>query len=686
MANRHITTAGGTPISDNQNSMTAGERGPIVFEDFHLFEKLAHFNRERIPERVVHAKGSGAFGELTITRDITKYTKAKLFGTDRKRRTPLFLRLSTVGGEAGSADTERDPRGFAIKFYTEEGIWDLVGNNTPVFFLRDPSKFPDFIHTQKRHPQTHTKNATMQWDFWSLHPESLHQVTILFSDRGIPDGYRFMDGFGSHTFSMVNAKGERFFVKYHFKTKQGIKNLAPGKAVELAGTDPDYAQRDLYEAIERKDFPAWTMAIQVMTEAEAAASRVNPFDVTKIWSHKSHPRIDVGEIVLNRNPTNYFADVEQAAFAPSSIVPGLGFSPDRMLQGRLFAYADAHRYRLGVNYHQIPVNRPTNTVRHYHRDGGIRVDGNGGATHNYHPNSFDEVVARDDIALPPYALTGAVGRHDHRADEDYYSQAGDLFRLMNADQRSLLREQHRGRAEVGARVHPEASDRTLQEGRCRVRRAGAEGTRGIDSSIDAEAHGGACRERPAPPPRRRARCGGSSRTSSSGRSSDRRRSHEAGALRPPPRVPYRPPQRTFLRSPRHPDTVCRCHECGNCTTRPARARSDPIGHRKPCTPRRREGPHARSASGATRRRRSRQVLLHLAPFRRAAPCGNSPQRARTRGRAPREAPARRIRDRTSSHGSRVIPRRASTRSTRQKRATRSTLRRDSGMIRTRKRS
>jgi len=434
---KHLTTAGGVPVSDNQNSLTAGERGPIVFEDFHLFEKLAHFNRERIPERVVHAKGSGAFGELTVTHDITKYTKAKLF-SEVGKKTPLFLRFSTVGGEAGSADTERDPRGFSVKFYTEQGIWDLVGNNTPVFFLRDPSKFPDFIHTQKRHPQTHTKNATMQWDFLSLHPESLHQVTILFSDRGIPDGYRAMDGFGSHTFSMINAKGERSFVKYHFKTKQGIKNLSPERARELAGSDPDYAQRDLFEAIEREEYPRWSLEIQVMPEADAASYHLNPFDVTKVWPHADYPRIEVGEIVLNRNPTNYFADVEQAAFAPSQVVPGLGFSPDRMLQGRLFGYADAQRYRLGVNFHQIPVNRPLNDVHHYHRDGAGRIDGNGGAGWNYHPNSFDDVEVLEDGKLPPYTFTGALHRHDHRGDADYYSQAGDLYRLMSRAQRDLL--------------------------------------------------------------------------------------------------------------------------------------------------------------------------------------------------------------------------------------------------------
>ncbi len=437
MSKKILTTATGAPVADNQNSLSAGARGPLVFEDFHLFEKLAHFNRERIPERVVHAKGSGAFGEFTVTKDMSKFTKAKLFNQVGKK-TPVFLRFSTVGGEMGSADTERDPRGFALKFYTEDGIWDLVGNNTPVFFLRDPSKFPDFIHTQKRDPKTNLKSATMQWDFWSLHPESLHQVTILFSDRGIPDGYRHMDGFGSHTFSMINEKGERFFVKWHFKTKQGIRNLPPKRAHELAGTDPDYAQRDLFEAIERGEHPKWKVSVQIMPEAEAGKYHINPFDLTKVWPHQDYPLIEVGELVLNRNPENYFADVEQAAFAPSSVVPGLGFSPDKMLQGRLFAYADAHRYRLGVNHHQIPVNRPINETHAYHRAGSIRVDGNGGGAPNYHPNSFDGVETSKAAELPPYAGVGPVDRYDHRADGDYYSQAGALFRLMNADQKKLL--------------------------------------------------------------------------------------------------------------------------------------------------------------------------------------------------------------------------------------------------------
>jgi len=433
---KKLTTANGVPVGDNQNSLTAGRRGPVVVEDFHLFEKLAHFNRERIPERVVHAKGSGAYGEFTVSADISKYTKAKLFNKIGKK-TPIFLRFSTVGGEKGSADTERDPRGFALKFFTEDGNWDLVGNNTPVFFVRDPIKFPDFVHTQKRDSKTNMKSPTAMWDFWSAHPESLHEVTILFSDRGLPDGYRFMDGFGSHTYSLINAKNERFFVKWHFKTLQGIKNLTPARATELAGTDPDYAQRDLFEAIERGDHPKWSVEIQVMPEAEAEKYHINPFDITKVWPHSDYPRIKVGEIVLNKNPENYFFDVEQAAFAPSSVVPGLGFSPDKLLQGRIFAYADAQRYRLGVNYHQIPVNRPVNEVKTYHRDGGLRVDGNGGSSLNYQPNSFDGVDISKDVELPPY-MGGAVARYDHREDEDYYSQAGALFRIMNGDQKALL--------------------------------------------------------------------------------------------------------------------------------------------------------------------------------------------------------------------------------------------------------
>ncbi len=433
-----LTTASGAPVADNQNSRSAGPRGPLLLDDFHLVEKLAHFNREVIPERRVHAKGSGAYGTFTVTADITHYSRAKLFESVGKQ-TPMFLRFSTVGGERGSADTERDPRGFAVKFYTEEGNWDVVGNNTPVFFLRDPIKFPDFIHTQKRDPWTNLKSPQMMWDFWSLSPEALHQVTILFSDRGIPDGYRFMHGFGSHTFSVINANGERHWVKWHYKSMQGIRNLAPAEAARLAGTDPDYAQRDLFQAIERGEFPKWRVCMQVMSEAQASAHRENPFDVTKTWSQKEFPLIDVGVIELNRNPQNYFAEVEQAAFAPSNVVPGVGLSPDRMLQGRVFAYADAHRYRIGTNHQQLPVNAPRCPYHNYQRDGAMRFDGNGGSAPNYDPNSYSGAPKQaPQYAEPPLALSGAADRHDHRQDEDYYSQAGALFRLMNAEQQALL--------------------------------------------------------------------------------------------------------------------------------------------------------------------------------------------------------------------------------------------------------
>ncbi|MCE0967425.1 catalase [Pseudomonas sp. NMI4491_12] len=432
-----LTTASGAPVADNQNSRSAGPRGPLLLDDFHLIEKLAHFNRENIPERRVHAKGSGAYGTFTVNRDITRYTCAKLFEQVGKQ-TETFLRFSTVGGERGSADTERDPRGFAVKFYTEEGNWDIVGNNTPVFFIRDPLKFPDFIHTQKRHPQSNLKNAQMMWDFWSHSPEALHQVTILFSDRGIPDGYRHMHGFGSHTYSLINAKGERTWVKWHFKTQQGIKNLAPADAARLAGTDPDYAQRDLFEAIERGDYPRWTVCIQVMSEAEAASRDENPFDVTKTWSQKDYPLIEVGVLELNRNPLNYFAEVEQAAFGPSNMVPGVGLSPDRMLQGRVFAYADAHRYRVGTNHQHLPVNAPRCAVNSYQRDGSMAT-GSYGSAPNYEPNSYAEAPKQSPRhAEPPLALNGSADRFDHREDTDYFSHAGALFRLMSEGQKALL--------------------------------------------------------------------------------------------------------------------------------------------------------------------------------------------------------------------------------------------------------
>jgi len=436
-----ITTASGIPVADNQNSLTAGPRGPVLLQDFHLIEKLQHFNRERIPERVVHAKGSGAYGTFTVTNDITKYSKARLFAEVGKQ-TATFLRFSTVGGEKGSADTERDPRGFAVRFYTEEGNWDLVGNNTPVFFLKDGIKFPDFIHTQKRDPQTNLKSPTAMFDFWSRTPESLHQVTTLFSSRGTPDGYRHMHGFGSHTYSLINADGERVYVKWHFLTQQGIRNLSADEATRIAGTDPDYAQRDLFNAIAKGDFPRWDVKIQVATEAELAAWEArtgwNPFDLTKVWPHADFPLLPVGVLELNRNPVNYHAEVEQAALSPSNVVPGMGYSPDKMLQARLFAYHDAQLYRVGTNHQHLPVNAPRCPFHNQQRDGAM-AGANGGAAVNYDPvqanGSNPHGMGHGE---PPLALDGAAGRYDGRGKEDDYTQAGDLFRLMPADEQRNL--------------------------------------------------------------------------------------------------------------------------------------------------------------------------------------------------------------------------------------------------------
>ncbi len=431
---RKLTTASGKPFAENENSMSAGARGELLLQDFILHEKMAHFNRERIPERVVHAKGTGAFGTLTITHDITKYTKAKIFSKIGKQ-TKLLLRFSTVGGEKGSADTERDPRGFAIKFYTEDGNWDLVGNNTPVFFIKDPKKFGDFIHTQKRDPRTNCKSPTMMWDFWSLNPESLHQVMILMSDRGTPYGYRHMDGFGSHTFSMINAANEKVWVKFHFKNLQGIKNFTNDDAAAMKGIDPDFAQRDLVEAIDKKDFPKWAMKIQVMTQEQAKDFKFNPFDLTKVWPHGDFPLIDVGVLELNEVPKNYFAQVEQSAFAPAHVVDGISYSPDKMLQGRLLSYPDAHRYRLGANYEQIPVNKCPYMVANYQRDGAMRVDGNGEDSPNYFPNSFDDIYADQSYKEPAVVLNSNIADWYDRngeGDNDHYTQPGLLFnKAMN---------------------------------------------------------------------------------------------------------------------------------------------------------------------------------------------------------------------------------------------------------------
>lgn len=432
-----LTTAHGAPIVDNQNSLTAGPRGPLLMQDYQLLEKMATFNRERVPERVVHAKGSGAFGTLTVTHDITAYTRASIFAKVGKQ-TPMLLRFSTVAGERGAADAERDVRGFAVKFYTDEGNWDLVGNNTPVFFIRDAYKFSDFIHTQKRDPKTNMRSPTAMWDFWSLSPESLHQVTILFSDRGLPLSYRFVNGYGSHTYSLINAAGERFWVKFHFKTMQGIKTMTNAEAAAVVGNDRESSQADLFGAIERGEFPRWRMCIQVMPEAEAETYRWNPFDLTKVWPHADYPLIDVGMVELNRNPENYFAEIEQAAFEPSNIVPGIGFSPDKMLQARIMSYADAHRYRIGVNYAALPVNQPHAPVHTYHRDGQMRFDANGGGSVNYEPNSFSGPTQRAEYAEPPLKVSGDAARYDHRDGNDDYTQPGNLFRLMSADQQKQL--------------------------------------------------------------------------------------------------------------------------------------------------------------------------------------------------------------------------------------------------------
>jgi len=432
----NLTTSWGAPVGDNQNSMTAGSRGPTLIQDVHLLEKLAHFNRERVPERVVHAKGAGAHGYFEVTNDVSAYTKAA-FLSEVGKRTPLFVRFSTVAGENGSADTVRDPRGFAVKFYTEEGNYDLVGNNTPVFFIRDAIKFPDFIHTQKRDPRTHLKNPTAVWDFWSLSPESLHQVSILMSDRGIPATLRHMHGFGSHTFKWVNAEGDGVWVKYHFKTEQGVKNLSPDVAAKLAGENPDYHTEDLFNAIEKGDFPSWKLYVQIMPLEDADTYRFDPFDVTKVWSQKDYPLIEVGRMVLDRNPENYFAEVEQATFSPGTLVPGIDVSPDKMLQGRLFAYSDAHRYRVGANHQALPINRPRSEVNNYQRDGQMRFDDNGGRSVYYEPNSFGGPTESQENKQAAYPVSGVADSvaYDHN---DHYTQAGDLYRLLSEDERTRL--------------------------------------------------------------------------------------------------------------------------------------------------------------------------------------------------------------------------------------------------------
>jgi len=432
-----LTHASGTPVVDNLNIQTAGARGPALLQDVWLLEKLAHFHREVIPERRMHAKGSGAHGHFTVTHDITRHTRAKIFAEIGKR-TPMFARFSTVAGERGAADAERDIRGFALKFYTEEGNWDVVGNNTPVFFLRDPLRFPDLNHAIKRDPRTGLRSADSNWDFWTLLPEALHQVTIVMSERGIPRSFRHMHGFGSHTYSFLDAENQRSWVKFTFKTQQGIENLTDAEAGAQIGDDRETHTRDLYDSIEAGLFPRWTLYIQVMTEAEARGFRFNPFDLTKVWPHVEFPLIEVGVIELDRNPDNFFAETEQSAFSPANIVPGIGYSPDKMLQARLFAYADAQRYRLGVNFNHIPVNAPQCPFNSYHRDGQMRTDGNRGGATSYFPNSRGAWPDQPELAEPPLEIDGAAAHWDHRVDDDHYEQPGTLFRMMDARQRAAL--------------------------------------------------------------------------------------------------------------------------------------------------------------------------------------------------------------------------------------------------------
>jgi catalase len=437
---KKLTTAFGAPVDDNQNIATAGERGPALLQNIWFLEKMAHFDREVIPERRMHAKGAGAFGTFTVTHDITKYTKAKIF-SEIGKKTQMFARFSTVAGERGAADAERDIRGFALKFYTDEGNWDLVGNNTPVFFLRDPLKFPDLNHAIKRDPRTGMRSADSNWDFWSNLPEALHQVTIVMTDRGIPKSFRHMHGFGSHTYSFINSENKRFWVKFTFKTQQGVQNLTDAEAAEIIASDRESNQRDLYESIERGEFPRWKLYVQIMNEEDATTYHIHPFDLTKVWPHADYPLIEVGEMELNRNAENFFADVEQAAFSPANIVPGISFSPDKMLQGRLFSYGDTQRYRLGVNHSLIPVNAPKCPFHSYHRDGAMRVDGNSAGATSYEPNRHGEWQEQPNFAEPPLAINGDAAKFNFREDDhDYYSQPGNLFRMLKPDEQQRLFE------------------------------------------------------------------------------------------------------------------------------------------------------------------------------------------------------------------------------------------------------
>ena len=443
MTTKPLTSANGAPVADDNNSISVGARGPLTFDNHYTFEKLAQFNRERIPERVVHARGSAAYGTFTVTNPLSDYTIAD-FLQNKGEQTEIFLRFSTVGGGQDSSDYARDPRGFAVKFYTQEGNYDMVGNNTPVFFLRDPIKFPDFIHSQKKNPRTNLPDPAAVCEFWANHPQSLHQMTILMSDRGIPKSYRHMHGFSSHTYSFWNKDGERFWFKWHFKSNQGIETLTDDEAATL----PSFgAQQDLVESIDKGDYPSWTAKVQIMSESEARDYKINPFDLTKIWPHKDFPLIEVGQLELNRNVDNFFAENEQATFAPSNLVPGIGTSPDRMLQGRLLAYQDAHRYRVGANSNMIPVNAPRCPVNHYQRDGAFagvcpysgKATDNQGSGANFYPNDHNEIAPVAAVAEPPMPVEADAWINRYNTDDDdHYSQAGDLFRLMSEDQKNQL--------------------------------------------------------------------------------------------------------------------------------------------------------------------------------------------------------------------------------------------------------
>jgi catalase len=427
------TTDAGIPVASDEHSLTIGPNGPILLHDHYLIEQMANFNRERIPERQPHAKGGGAYGTFTVTHDVSAYTKAAVFQPGAK--TEMLARFSTVAGERGSPDTWRDPRGFALKFYTPEGNFDLVGNNTPVFFLRDPLKFQQFIRSQKRRQDNNLRDHDMQWDFWTLSPESAHQVTWLMGDRGIPRTWRHMNGYSSHTYMWVNAAGERFWVKYHFKTDQGIETFTQDEADQMAAMDTDYHQRDLFEHVAAGEYPSWTLKMQIMPFEEAATYRFNPFDLTKVWPHGDYPLHEVGRMVLDRNVTDYHAEMEQAAFQPNNIVPGTGLSPDKMLLARGFSYADAHRARIGVNYQQIPVNRPRSPVHSYSKDGAMRMDLVTDPV--YAPNSYGGPQA-DPVHYPETAVWAADGEmvrtaYTLRPDDDDWGQAGTMIREVFDD-------------------------------------------------------------------------------------------------------------------------------------------------------------------------------------------------------------------------------------------------------------